>query len=484
MVDNIDRAGPSLCQADIGKRVLYHPGSDKSSKRGTLRYYGVPEFAEGYWCGIELDEPTGKHNGYLYGIHYFQCEENRGVFVQANKVVLDFNPPKKTHKRTGSGGRIIPHSPIGQKEFFKSSPSPPVKKTSTPAALQKSLPSQAFNAKLRQLTAKGQKTPVQPLKAFGSEVGNVIVRKRPATAKPVRTHMRRSSSGENLNVKGLMNGRLVKSASSECVQKASTKEPSPKPFRRSSHENFTAVPHQKTSKGRVQRWPLTSTPVKGDTASTSSSSTSVISNGASEVEPSTMSDQQVSSSDVAFVQTPETPPRDSSSTSTAQVSSGIVSTDDSIIGLQTPVSQLKLQTQNSDFIDSNRVPSPEPHPPQERYQNNLSGSATLSHPLSSIVVKPTDTAATPTDAAATPTDIMVSTPTDTTTIPNDSATLPTLSANINGIVPLCSNSDDEFNQHLNRDLIATDKSSDERVSVLGGSCTSDLTVDVAVISVL
>ena len=406
MTDTTDR--PPLCQADVGKRVVYHSGSDKCEKRGTLRYYGVPEFAEGHWCGIELDGPTGKNDGCLFGIHYFQCEGNRGVFVQANKVELDLNPPKKTHKRTGSGGgsRSVPHSPVMQREFFKPSP-PPLKKASTPA-LQKALP---FNAKLRQLTAKGQKTPSQPLKAFGGEAGTTS-RKKTTVHKPVRAHIRRSSSGENLN-KGLINGRLIKSASSECVRKAVSKEPSPTPkanYRRSSHENFTAVPQRKTPKGRVQRWPLTSTPVKGEEASaSSSSSTSVMSSSVSDVDQPS-SDQQVSTNEVAFVKTPEA--CDITDSSSTMQSSELASTDDSIIGLQTPVSQVKVL--NSDFIDANRVPSPEPQPlPQERFQNN-SESATLSHPLSSANIQTVTsseiaatanhhTAATPTESAATPT---------------------------------------------------------------------------------
>ena len=492
MVDKTDSAAPSLDQSDIGKRVLYHPGSDKTSKRGILRYYGIPEFAGGHWCGIELDEPTGKNNGYLYGIHYFQCDDNHGVFVQANKVELDLNPPKRSHKRTGSGGsRSIPQSPVSQKEFFKSSP-PPLKKVSTPS-LQKTLPSQAFSTKLRQLTAKGQKSPAQPLKAFGSEVGNgnVVVRRKASTPKPVKSHghMRRSSSGENLNIKGLMNGRLIKSASSECVKKASSKEPSPKPFRRSCHENFTAVPHRKSSKGRVQRWPVTSTPVKRDSMSPpSSSSTSIVSTGASDMEPNGTSDQQLSSSDVALMQTPGTPPEngvfikpletppgdvafiktpetpscETSNTSTT-ISSAMVSTDSSITGLQTPVSQLKLQAQNSDFIDSNRVPSPEPHVPQEKYQNTQSGSATLSHPLSVATARSADSAALPTDSAAMLTDSLA-TPTITVATPTEAANLPTHSANINGFTQLTGNDDTE---HQSASTITTDKLLDDTVSVTG-----------------
>jgi len=420
MTDTTDR--PPLCQADVGKRVVYRSGSDKSDKRGTLRYYGVPEFADGHWCGIELDGPTGKNDGCLFGIHYFKCEENHGVFVQANKVELDLNPPKKVHKRTGSGGgcRSVPQSPVMQKEFFKPSP-PPLKKASTPA-MQKTLP---FNAKLRQLTAKGQKTPSLPLKAFGSEAVSVV-RKKTSAHKPVRSHLRRSSSGENLN-KGLVNGRLIKSASSECVQKAVSKEPSPTPkanYRRSSHENFTAVPQRKSSKSRVQRWPLTSTPVKGEEASASSSSTSVISTSVSDAEQPS-SDQQVSTNEVAFVKTPEACDMTDSSSATMQSSA----TDDSIVGLQTPVSQLKIQ--NSDFIDANRVPSPERYPPQQERFQNSSESATLSHPLSSANIPTAEVATTPNQNAA---------------MPTETAATPSRSANMNGIKSLVNSDEHHTNQ--------------------------------------
>ena len=37
-------------------------------------------------CGIELDDPIGKHDGSVDGIHYFDCPQNYGVFVPAHKV--------------------------------------------------------------------------------------------------------------------------------------------------------------------------------------------------------------------------------------------------------------------------------------------------------------------------------------------------------------------------------------------------------------
>lgn len=42
----------------IGNRVLVN-----GLKSGTLRYIGVVQFAQGIFCGVELDEPEGKHDG-------------------------------------------------------------------------------------------------------------------------------------------------------------------------------------------------------------------------------------------------------------------------------------------------------------------------------------------------------------------------------------------------------------------------------------
>lgn len=42
----------------VGSRVLVN-----GLKSGILRYIGSVEFAEGLFCGVELDEPDGKHDG-------------------------------------------------------------------------------------------------------------------------------------------------------------------------------------------------------------------------------------------------------------------------------------------------------------------------------------------------------------------------------------------------------------------------------------
>jgi dynactin complex subunit len=83
----------------VGNRVLVN-----GVKSGILRYIGSVEFAQGLFCGVELDEPEGKHDGQVNDIRYeknelnilislflkryFQCKTNHGVFVPRDKVVL------------------------------------------------------------------------------------------------------------------------------------------------------------------------------------------------------------------------------------------------------------------------------------------------------------------------------------------------------------------------------------------------------------
>lgn len=49
----------------VGDRVIVNASS--GFKTGTLRYIGTTEFAQGHWCGVELDESTGKNDGSVNG---------------------------------------------------------------------------------------------------------------------------------------------------------------------------------------------------------------------------------------------------------------------------------------------------------------------------------------------------------------------------------------------------------------------------------
>ena len=79
----------------VGKPIIVQsekPG--QKIRRGILRFFGTVEFAVGQFCGIELDNAEGKHNGSFKGIRYFQCPQDHGIFVPASRVFVDQNANK------------------------------------------------------------------------------------------------------------------------------------------------------------------------------------------------------------------------------------------------------------------------------------------------------------------------------------------------------------------------------------------------------
>ncbi|XP_028922396.1 CAP-Gly domain-containing linker protein 3 isoform X2 [Ornithorhynchus anatinus] len=77
-VSSLDREGVKI---ELGEQVLV-----AGQKQGVIRFYGKTDFAPGYWFGIELDRPTGKHDGSVFGVRYFTCPPKHGVFAPASRV--------------------------------------------------------------------------------------------------------------------------------------------------------------------------------------------------------------------------------------------------------------------------------------------------------------------------------------------------------------------------------------------------------------
>ncbi|XP_041920411.1 CAP-Gly domain-containing linker protein 3 isoform X1 [Alosa alosa] len=72
---------PDGVRVDLGDQVLV-----AGQKKGTIRFYGKTDFAPGYWFGIELEQPTGKHDGSVFGVRYFSCLPKYGVFAPPSRV--------------------------------------------------------------------------------------------------------------------------------------------------------------------------------------------------------------------------------------------------------------------------------------------------------------------------------------------------------------------------------------------------------------
>lgn len=57
-------------------------------KSGRLRYIGGVHFVAGQWCGIELDDADGLHDGTVDGVRYFTCLDGHGIFAPRHRVTL------------------------------------------------------------------------------------------------------------------------------------------------------------------------------------------------------------------------------------------------------------------------------------------------------------------------------------------------------------------------------------------------------------
>ena len=88
-------------------------------KFGTVRYFGKTHFAEGDWCGVELDDADGKHDGTVENVRYFTCQPGYGIFAPTIKVELVEDSSRgqnKVEDENGNGNEGI-RSHLRQPEF-------------------------------------------------------------------------------------------------------------------------------------------------------------------------------------------------------------------------------------------------------------------------------------------------------------------------------------------------------------------------------
>ncbi|XP_018897649.2 kinesin-like protein KIF13A isoform X1 [Bemisia tabaci] len=69
----------------VGERVLIRPYGSS----GVIGFVGTTQFAVGIWIGVELDAPTGKNDGTVQGVKYFDARPKHGIFVRVDKLIQD-----------------------------------------------------------------------------------------------------------------------------------------------------------------------------------------------------------------------------------------------------------------------------------------------------------------------------------------------------------------------------------------------------------
>lgn len=76
---------------EVGARCLVTVGE----RRGEVKFVGkIPELANGYWVGVQLDEPTGDTNGEIGDKVYFECGDKYGLFLRPTDLKTGDYPPE------------------------------------------------------------------------------------------------------------------------------------------------------------------------------------------------------------------------------------------------------------------------------------------------------------------------------------------------------------------------------------------------------
>merc|ERR1712136_22992 len=58
-------------------------------KPGVIQFIGETKFAPGDWAGIVLDDASGKNEGSVGGVRYFQCQPKKGVFSRLTRLTRE-----------------------------------------------------------------------------------------------------------------------------------------------------------------------------------------------------------------------------------------------------------------------------------------------------------------------------------------------------------------------------------------------------------
>lgn len=422
---------------DLGKRVIFS-GNDKRQKYGVLRYVGEPEFAAGVWCGVELDQPTGKNNGSVHGIRYFTCEANCGMFVPVMKVELDTSNRRsrsRPNSQPSSRASSVERKERPSSATAKSNTAPPIKTTPTPKMglgnMQHELTNRLSQPFKRQAhTPSNTSNKRQPMKAFATKGQDLTLpRQSKKTLAPFRAGgMHKAASTENIRslkdksktssnthkVGGSNQGMPAKKSSSERDLRKSaagtakpqgngvpggTAKPKHKPVRTSSCSDLIAPgPPKQQQKQQHQQEANCSKSSATSSSTTSSTSHTSLDNylwprtstpgdrneltpdGCSSPEESMDGGKErlsVSTCNKAFIEEPSPSLAPAQSKSSSKAGSN----------LATQVKQFTEAELSSPSLPHLSVQSPDQAPPQKLfYKNRLSGTATLHHPLAQAII--------------------------------------------------------------------------------------------------
>ncbi|KAF9550424.1 hypothetical protein EC957_000726 [Mortierella hygrophila] len=258
-------APPSLDDYEIGDRVIV----ESMALSGYLRFVGPAEFKSGTWAGIELDTPTGKNDGSVNGVTYFQCRPKCGIFVLAAKIV------KSELLFPSSPDLDAAHPPSAQESHPPTAPGQPTQQPASAshaaqAASRITAGSRASKyigmtaTQLKQRNGAPQSSITRPLSASQPNLPSASARAASPTIRALG-----GSSGSPTTSRTMTPGQAAAAA------RANSPSPVPKPALRSSSPTTRPGPGTRLSQNGIK--PSVNTPMaKPGAHSRSTSSTSSV----------------------------------------------------------------------------------------------------------------------------------------------------------------------------------------------------------------
>ncbi|EAQ86936.1 hypothetical protein CHGG_08189 [Chaetomium globosum CBS 148.51] len=90
----------SVLELAEGRRVQL-----ADQRHGFIRFFGHTNFAPGLWVGVELDDDSGKNDGSVNDVRYFDCDMGYGMFVRPTALKLLAEPAAPLYPQPKKKGR-------------------------------------------------------------------------------------------------------------------------------------------------------------------------------------------------------------------------------------------------------------------------------------------------------------------------------------------------------------------------------------------
>ncbi|KAE8450851.1 hypothetical protein EG329_005764 [Mollisiaceae sp. DMI_Dod_QoI] len=147
----------------VGQTVQLNDG-----RIAIVRYVGTTDFADGRWVGVELEDDSGKNDGSVKGVAYFDCEMNHGMFLRPQAATVIEQPRAAAKPSNGTAKKAARPSSVGGAGVGRRLSSVPDPAAGKRMSMNAASPSPATRARPSSMLRSPTKSPTKQLSAATS----------------------------------------------------------------------------------------------------------------------------------------------------------------------------------------------------------------------------------------------------------------------------------------------------------------------------